>query len=307
MNSSHLAQERPSVDTDLRREGYFIVDRYGLRTGPMKDIYHQILSLSWRWFLVLLIGVYLGINFIFALLYHFMPGGVSSTSGTLLDHFFFAVETMSTVGYGGMAPQTLAAHLIMVIQSIIGFLLTAVSTGLMFAKFSRVKAEVLFSRHALIHLFNGKPVLTFRAANKRNSQIVDAQINVTLVYDEVTKEGLFMRRLQDLKLTRQRTPLFALVWNVYHEIDSDSPLYGLSPQDLLDKKMSLMITFYGIDDSLGQGLHTRQAYSSKDFLFYERFQDIIQQKSDGARKVDYRLFHDRLPLPDAMPWEQTEN
>ena len=198
MSASPIDQANPSAYAYLRRDGYFVMERYGLRTGAIKDIYHQILSLSWRWFLLLLIGVYLGINFLFALLYTFIPNGISGTSETLLDHFFFAVETMSTVGYGAMAPQTLAAHVLMVIQSIIGFLLTAVSTGLMFAKFSRVKAEVLFSRHVLIHLLNGQPVLTFRAANKRNAQIVDAQINVTLVYDEVTEEGLFMRRLKDL-------------------------------------------------------------------------------------------------------------
>lgn len=274
-----------------------------LRTGPMKDVYHQIISLSWGWFLILLIGVYVSINFIFALLYASIPEGVSGTY-TLLDHFFFAVETMSTVGYGGMTPQTPLAHALMVVQSVIGFLLTAVSTGLMFAKFSRVKAEVLFSRSVLIHLFNGKPVLTFRAANKRNAQIVDAQINVTLVFDEVSDEGIFMRRLQDLKLRRQRTPLFALVWNVYHEIDEDSPLYGLSKQDVMDKQMALIITLYGIDDSLGQTLHTRYVYASHEFVFHQRFVDIMQHQPEGARVVDYQLFHDVLPQPDLLPWER---
>jgi inward rectifier potassium channel len=298
-----MDQENPSAYAYLRRDGYFVMERYGIRTGLMRDVYHQIISLSWRWFLLLLIGVYLGINFIFACLYTVIPDGVAGTSGNLMDHFFFAVETMSTVGYGAMSPQTPLAHGLMVVQSVIGFLLTAVSTGLMFAKFSRVKAEVLFSRNALIHLFNGKPVLTFRAANKRNTQIVDAQINVTLVFDEVSEEGIFMRRLHDLKLSRQRTPLFALVWNVYHTIDTESPLYGLSKQDLMEKQATLIITLYGIDDSLGQTLHTRYAYDSHDFAFFERFADITQTKADGTRVVDYRLFHDRLPQPGAMPWE----
>lgn len=303
MSSSPTDQPPPSVDNYLRRDGSFAMERQGISTGPIKDVYHQILSLSWHWFLILLIGVYVGINFIFALLYTCIPNGISGTSDTLLDHFFFAVETMSTVGYGAMAPQTPLAHALMVAQSIIGFLLTAVSTGLMFAKFSRVKAEVLFSHHVLIHLFNGKPVLTFRAANKRNTQIVDAQISVTLVFNEVNEEGIFMRRLQDLKLTRQRTPLFALVWNVYHEINEESPLYGLSKQDLVEKQMSLIITLYGIDDSLGLTLHTRYAYRSNDFLFYQRFADITKAKPDGTRMMDYSVFHDYLPLPGAMPWD----
>ncbi len=294
------------VNPHIRRDGRFIVERRGLKDPRVKDLYHLMLSTSWPIFLLLLVGLYLGVNFCFAVLYTVLPGSVSQSSGTLLEHFFFAVETMSTVGYGAMAPQSLYAHWLMVAQSITGFLLTAVSTGLMFAKFSRIQAEVLFSESVLLQVHDGKPVLTFRVANKRTAQIVDAQMNVTLVKDEMTREGISVRRLYDLKLRRHRSPLFALVWNVYHEIDNQSPLWAVTAEDLDTDKVTLIITCSGIDDSLGQTLHTRYAYNWQDFRFDVRFADIIRFEDNGIRYVDYQYFHQTETHSILLPWSKDQ-
>ena len=302
-----MSQSLPRRLTSIRRDSFFVKEYQEPHKSPLKDAYHQLLSMSWPAFLTLLVGVYLGISFVFALLYAMIPGGISNSSGTLDECFFFAIQTMSTVGYGGLAPQTPAAHWLMVTQSIIGFLLTAVSTGLMFAKFSRVQAEVLFSHPALIHIYDGQPVLTFRAANKRNTQIVDAQLNVTLAYNDTTREGIPVRRLYDLELQRQRSPLFSLVWNVYHDITPESPLYGLNKKDLVDRNVSILVTLYGIDDSLGTILHTRHAYDAEQIFFHQRFANIIELKPNGERIIDYQYFHDKVDQELPLPWENKES
>ncbi|HEY9842210.1 MAG: ion channel [Candidatus Sericytochromatia bacterium] len=286
----------------MKPDGSFNIDRLGLRPSYSRDLYHFLLTSSWPVFLSLLIGVYLLSNLVFALCYSLDPAGISHT-GSFADIFFFAVQTMSTVGYGAMAPQSIFAHLVMVVQLVYGFVLTAISTGLVFAKFSRVRARVLFSSQALIHRFQDVTVLTFRAANQRSSQILDATVRLTLARDEIGIDGQRMRRFYTLRLLRDSSPLFALVWNVYHVIDEQSPLWGLDAADLQGNFSTLLITFSGMDDALSQPMHTRHAYNPSEILFKRRFQDIIGQNPDGRRYVNYLLFHDTLVLEQPLAWE----
>ena len=299
-----MSSRRAAHHVNIDRDGRFNLEQRGLEGRGLTDLYHLMLSISWPLFLSLLVGFYVLVNLLFACAYTWV-GGISNSDGRLLTHFFFAIETMSTVGYGSLAPTQTSTHWLMVAQSIIGFLLTAVSTGLMFAKFSRIEADILFSRPILIQLEDNRPVLTFRAANKRKAQIVDAQLNVTLVRDEVTLEGIATRRLYDLPLRRQRSPLFALVWNVYHEIDSQSPLCGATPESLAESYTTVIITCRGLDDKLGQTLHTRYAYNWQDFVFQHRFVDLVRFKDNGERYIDYAHFHEVTPQEGRLPWWPT--
>ena len=217
----------------VQRERSDQVAAIGLRKPWLGDLYHNLLTLPWPIFLVALSLVYLGLNVLFALLY--LAGGdaiASARPGVFADAFFFSVETLSTIGYGQMSPTTLYGNIIMTCEALAGLMLVAVAAGLMFARFSRPTARVLFSKVAVIAPHDRVPTLTLRLANVRRNQILEAQVSVTLVRDERTAEGEWMRRFYDLRLARHRSPIFAMTFTVMHEIDDASPLWNATPSSL---------------------------------------------------------------------------
>src|SRR5271163_119957 len=210
----------------VEREASDRVVAIGLRTPWLGDLYHQLLTLPWWAFLLGLAGVYLGLNVAFALLYLLGDGAIANARpGVFSDAFFFSVETLSTIGYGQMSPATLYGNVVMTVEALFGVALIAVSAGLMFARFSRPTARVMFSEVAVVTEYNGIPTLSFRLANERRNQILEAQVSVTLVRDERTAEGEWMRRFYDLQLGHQRSPIFAMTFTVMHPIDAASPLW----------------------------------------------------------------------------------
>jgi inward rectifier potassium channel len=172
----------------------------------------------------------------------------------------------------------------------------ALMTGLAFARFSRPTARVLFSRVAVIQPYDGEPVLMFRTANKRRNQILEAQLQVYLMRDEVNAEGQFMRRFHELRLTRQRTPTFTLSWTAIHPIDSQSPLYGMSPEALAQTNTTLVASLSGIDETVMQTIHARHTYAAQDILWNYTLADIFHHTEDGHRYLDYNYFHEARPL-----------
>ncbi len=269
----------------------------GLRRPWFGDLYHRTLTIGWPNFLALGLAVYLLINLAFAALYLLQPGSIShARPGTFSDAFFFSVETIATIGYGVMSPATTYANLLMTVESALGLLLVALTTGLVFARFSRPTARVLFSRVAVIGRYNGKPALTVRLANQRQNQLLAAQVAITLVRDERTEEGSLLRRFYDLKLVRDRSPVFALTFTVIHEIDQSSPLFGATRERLAAHNAELVVTTSGIDETLVQPVHARTSYLPHEILWNSRFVDIIGWTEDGRRAIDYHRFHDTVQL-----------
>jgi inward rectifier potassium channel len=224
---------RPRV---VQRERSDQVVAIGLRTPWLRDLYHQLLTLPWWAFLTGLSGVYLLLNMFFAALY--LLGDVAITNarpGVFADAFFFSVETLSTIGYGQMSPATLYGNIIMTVEAMSGLALLAVVAGLVFARFSRPTAGVMFSRVAVVSEYNGVPTLSFRLANRRRNEILEAQVSATLVRDEHTAEGEWMRRFYDLQLARQRSPIFAMTFTVMHPIDQASPLWNATPSSCVEQ------------------------------------------------------------------------
>jgi inward rectifier potassium channel len=150
----------------------------------------------------------------------------------------------------------------------------------------------LFSRVAVIANYDGTPALMFRAANQRSNQIVEARLWVTVARDEVTKEGLPMRRIYDLKLLRSHSPFFALTWTAIHPIDEISPFYGETPESLLESDTEVLVTLTGTDETVAQPIHARHSYFVREILWNVRFVDIFSRTPDGERVIDYRHFHD---------------
>ena len=200
------------------------------------DFYHATLTANWLEFFIGLAVVFLAINLLFALLYWADPHGIANARpGSLADAFFFSVQTLGSIGYGAMTPHSTYANVLVTIESFSSIVNIAVATGLVFARFSRPTARVLFSNVAVVTQFDGVPTLMFRAANQRGNQIFDANVTVSLARQVVTREGINMRRFEELRLVRSRTPLFALSWTVMHRIDETSPLYGQTPDSACRK------------------------------------------------------------------------
>ena len=269
----------------------------GLPRPWLGDLYHFTLRLPWWRFLAAGFAVYIVANAAFALLYLLQPGAVANARpGAFADAFFFSVQTMATVGYGQLYPATLYANLVVTGETAVGIIFVALATGLVFARFARPTARVLFSRVAVVGPYNGVPTLSLRLANQRRNQILQAEVDVALLRDERSQEGETIRRFYDLRLARRRTPVFAMTFTVMHPIDRDSPLWGATPAVLAAQNAELVVTVTGLDETMAQPVHARTSYLPEEILRDHRFVDVIGWDADGRRVVDYRRFHDTEPL-----------
>jgi inward rectifier potassium channel len=272
------------------------VVRLGAERAWFGDLYHRILTVRWPTFLGSSLAVYVVANIAFALLYLLQPGSIANARpGSFGDAFFFSVETIATVGYGQMVPATLYANLVMTFEAAVGLLFAALITGLVFARFSRPTARVLFSKVAVVGPYNGVPTLSIRLANQRQNQLLAAEVSMTLVRDEISEEGDLTRRFYDLKLVRDRSPVFALTFRVMHLIDADSPLDGTNYETLAEQHAEIVVIVGGIDETLVQPVSARTSYLPHEIQWSHRFVDIFGWTEDGRRAIDYRRFHETIP------------
>ncbi|MFM7426504.1 MAG: ion channel [Elainella sp.] len=277
--------------------GRFQVLGMGTWYSHWRDPYHLMLMVPWFGFLTIIIFVYLAINALFALLYLLQPGGIANaTSGSFTDAFFFSVQTLASIGYGAMYPQTLYTNAIVTLEALVSLMSIAVITGLAFARFSRPTARVLFSQFAVIAPYNSVPTLMFRTANQRRNQILEAQIQVYLMRDETSHEGQTMRRFYNLNLLRQNTPSFSLSWTIMHPIGPDSPLYTMTPESMIATQTALVVSLSGVDETVVQPIHARYTYTAAEILWNHSLVDIFYDSSDGYRYLDYSRFHQTQPL-----------
>lgn len=261
--------------------------------GYAKDFFHTVMRMSWLGFVLLFIFVYLMINSFFASLYLLAPGSISNAQeGSFWDAFVFSFQTSSTIGYGYFVPKTAFAHVIVLFDTISGILLTAIATGIALLKFSRPVSRVLFSESILINTMDDVPTLSFRIANARSSEIVDARMNLVVTRLETNKEGYQMRRIYDLNLVRAHTPLFSLSWTAMHEITETSPLYKVPREELQTGAINFIVSMTGIDDVYSQTVYDRHIYYGDQVIYGSKFKDIIETNSKGEQVVDYNKFHE---------------
>ena len=285
----------------VSRDGRPSVKIVGLHRQRFGDGYHWLMTLSWPRFLLLWVGVYLGAISLFAVLFWLQPGGVAQARpGILLDDFFFSVQTLGTIGYGDMWPKSVYANLLVTVEAFASLALTAVGTGLIFARVSRPTARVLFSRCAVVMRRNGEPTLMFRAGNVRLNQILEADVSVSVARRGHTREGVEYRGFTDVKMIRSHSPLFGLTWTMMHVIDETSPLYGATRESLEAELAEFVIVLSGIDDTFAQRIHARHSYMPHEIVWGRRLADIILKDDDGKPFVDYGRFHD-LVDEDAPP------
>jgi inward rectifier potassium channel len=267
----------------------------GVPHEPLRDFYHALLKLPWWVTIAAISGAFLLANAFFAALFVALGGISHAAPSSFRDAFFFSVQTMGTIGYGAMFPDSTAANVVVVVESLTSLLLTALSTGLVFAKFSRSTARFVFTRHAVISPVNGVPTLMFRLGNQRSNQIVDAQIHVVLIRTERLADGKPFYRMLDLKPSRARALSLSRSWNVLHPIDASSPLAGETPASMLEKEMELQVMVIGLDDITMQPVHAAYRYFTRDILWGARHADVLSETPDGHLLLDLRRFHDIEP------------
>lgn len=267
------------------------VVRLSVERFPLHDLYHWLLTTSRLYFGIWLAGIYLGLNLVFALAYLAVGDGIENARpGSFIDAFFFSVQTMATIGYGKLVPTGVAANLLVTVEAAVGLFGIAVAAGLVFARFTRPTAGVVFSRNMVVSTLDGKLTLMFRLANARDDQIHEARVHVVLVRQERSVEGLEYRRLRDLSLERGLTPVFGLSWTVMHVIDEASPLFGCTTADMAASNAAFTVLFSGHHEAFQQQVHARHAYQAADVAWNCRFADIFRTLPDGRQAIDFSCF-----------------
>jgi inward rectifier potassium channel len=262
----------------------------------LRDTYHLILTLTWTRFAAFVLAVYVLINLVFAVLY--LLGGkciAELPPGSFSEAFFFSVETLATVGYGHMYPDTFYGHCVTTAEIVIGMFGMAVITGVIFVRFSRPTARILFSKSVVISPFDGVPTLMLRVANLRHIMMAEAEFRVMLFRDEPTLEEDNVRRFYPLKLQFDRIIAFPVVLTLRHVIDESSPLYGMTPEDLKKSDTRLMASVVCIDTVIPAPVQSATDYSYDDILWNRRFVEIYTETPDGRFTVDYGRIADTEP------------
>jgi len=266
----------------------------GLGLNFWADISHRCMTASWPAFIFGAALVFLAFNAAFGALYWIGDQPISSVSGgDYIDYFYFSIETLSTAGYGDMHPQTHYGHLIATVELFTGVFSMSLMTGLIFSRFSRPQARLLFAHYPVISNHEGLPTLMLRFANERQNLIGNATARLWMFRNVITQEGMPFRRFYELPLLRSESPVLALSWTLYHVLDETSPLYGMSSADLEAVNMSLVVVVSGYDVVAAQTVHARKSYDHPDIRFGHRYADILDAtRIDGRIRIDYGRFHD---------------
>lgn len=269
----------------------------GFRATPLRDLYYAMLRQPWPVTLLMIATGFLVANAVYAEVYCWVGGIANARPHSFSDAFFFSVQTMGTIGYGSMYPVSTAANWLVVSEAIVGLTLMALATGLVFAKFSRPTARLVFSRQAVISPMNGVPTLMFRIGNERRNPIVDARIRLSLVRTEITAEGKIFYRMLDLKLARDQALSLSRSWSAMHVLDETSPLRGSTPESLERDEAELQILVVGLDDTSMQAVHATHQYSAKQIVWGARLADVLSETANDVLVLDLTQFHEIESTP----------
>lgn len=283
----------------LNRNGTFNVRREGLGFWQSLSTYHYVLTMTWGRFLAIAAATYISINTLFATAYlacgpNALDGFDGSTPAMRFARaFFFSVETLATIGYGSIAPVTVAANVVMTIESLVGLLGFALVAGIVFARFARPNAQIVFSDVAVIAPYRDSTAFMFRIVNQRSNQIVELESKVLLSMRR--RDGHATDRdFLYLKLERERVAFFPLSWTIVHPIDASSPLYQVTEAELRERDAEFLVLLNGFDETFSQTVHTRSSYKPDEVVWNARFRTILNIPRDGDDTIslDVRKLHE---------------
>jgi inward rectifier potassium channel len=284
----------PPPRIDLRG---FTAVKVGVHRFSLTDPYYFILAMRWTTFMALVLAVFLVVNLGFATLYWAVPGSVANArTGAFGDAFFFSVETLATVGYGVMTPNSLYGHTVATSEIFVGMFLTALVTGAFFARFARPSARMVFSETAVVAPYNGGQALMMRVASRRLQGISEATARLNYFRNEPYGEGRF-RRFDELKLVRRSIPVLTLSWTIIHVIDEDSPLYQMTDERMAAEQPAVMLSISGFDEAISSSVNDRQTYRRENIRFGHVFADVLRDLPDGMIELDITRINDTRPAP----------
>lgn len=270
----------------LNQDGTFNVARGGLSLFTSLNIYHTLLSMSWTVFLSLVLLLYFLSNIFFGALYASIGSqAIIDTSSTPTENlfiraFFFSVQTFATIGYGTIHPVGIIPNLLVTIESYYSLIANALITGVVFARFAKPTAEVKFSELAVIAPYKHITGLMFRLVNGRNSQLIEVGAQV-LFARFIYEDGKPVRRFDPLELERQSVAFFPLAWTVVHPIDENSPLYGLTENDLRMSDAEILVLLTATDETFAAIVHSRSSYKVGEIIYNSKFVSIYNETLDG--------------------------
>ncbi len=282
----------------LNRDGSFNVVLEGLNPLSSLGLYQWLLTISWPRFLGFITGLYIAINGLFAFAYLLCgPDALQSTVGSFANQsfyraFFFSVDTFATIGYGNIIPVGVAANTLVTIEALLNIVGVALATGVMFARFSRPSARIIYSRNAIVAPYRDKTALEFRIANARSSQLIDVQVQAILTKIERI-DGSTIRKFYELELERNRVVFFPLSWTVVHPITPTSPMWGLKHADLIEADAELLVLLIGTDENLSQSVHSRSSYEADEIVWGAKFANMfMRSESEGIIGMNLNRIHD---------------
>ena len=286
----------------LNRDGSFNVQTRGRGLHAFLA-YSNLVSTTWARFFLFVAILYLALNGFFALGY--VACGADGLVNTLntrinspfLKAFFFSIHTSATIGYGSTVPVGLPTNILVALESVVSLLGLAVVTGLVFARFSRPVADILFSRKAVMSWIGNLRSFQFRIINSRNNQIIDLRCRLLVSRFETNASGISVRRYYPLRLERESVVFFPLSWTVVHTIDQDSPLFGITEDELCGSGAEFLILLTGMDETFSQVVNARSSYRASEIIWDAKFTDIFVYDPEGRMAgVDMKRFHDTTPF-----------
>ena len=291
---------RESRQRLLNRDGSFNVVREGLGLLATLAPYHLLLTISWVGFLGVVALLYLVLNLVFAVLFlacgpDALAGpGSQMLGGRFSQAFFFSIQTFATIGYGQIGPNGFAANVLVTIEALVGLMYQALATGLLFARFARPTASIMFSRHAIVAPYAGLQSLQFRIANRRRrNEIIQLEAQVLYTAFETSGDGRLVRRYRLLPLERNKVTFFPLSWTIVHPIDDGSPLAGKTREDLERDQAEILVLLTGVDETYEQTVHARTSYRAEEIIWNARFQSVFRGESPSRLlSVDVSRLHD---------------
>jgi inward rectifier potassium channel len=283
---------RPGPGRSVNKDGTFNVRRVGLPAFRGYELYHSLITMGGFRFLGLLFLGFLITNVLFAAVYlglgmeHFVRTGGSGRLDRMLDAFFFSAQTLTTVGYGHISPNSHLVSAVAALESLLGLLSFALATGLLYGRFSRPHAQMCFSQHGIVAPYRDITAFMFRFVNRRSNQLIEVEATVSLSYLD-GESGT--RRFVTLTLERTKINLFPTSWTVVHPIDEASPLFGMSHEDLRQAQAEFIVLIKAFDDTFAQTIYQRTSYTAEEVLWGVRFLPMTTPGLDGVLEMDVDL------------------